>query len=75
MSDDILDDLLLDGWAGQRLEDIRLRLEAISEELGDIGVELLREAVERGATSRPPIDKTLAQVRRSVEKATRLLEP
>lgn len=57
-----------------RITDIRMRLESITEELTDISVELLREAVEAGESTRPPMDKKLSQARRAVEKATRLLE-
>ena len=47
---------------------------AIGEELTDVSVEVLRAAVEAGETTRPPLDKTLGQARRAVEKAARLLE-
>lgn len=58
-----------------RIADIRSRLESITEELTDVSVEVLRSAVEAGATKRPPIDKKLGQARRAVEKAARLLAP
>ncbi len=57
-----------------RIADIRTRLESIGEELTDVSVELLREAVEAGEGTRPPLDKKLSQARRAVEKAARLLE-
>lgn len=57
-----------------RLEDIQVRLEGISEELGDLSISLLRDAVDAGQTERPPLDKVLARVRRSVDKAAMLLE-
>ncbi len=57
-----------------RIDDIRIRLESIAEELTDVSVDLLREAVEAGETKRPEIDKRLAQARRAVEKASRALE-
>ncbi|MGH1489908.1 MAG: hypothetical protein ACRBK7_11030 [Acidimicrobiales bacterium] len=57
-----------------RIADIQLRLSAISEELTDISVDLLRQAVEAGEGKRPPLDKTLGQARRAVDKAARLLE-
>jgi hypothetical protein len=56
-----------------RLEDIQSRLEGISEEIGDLSMDLLREAVEAGETQRPPLDKVLGRVRRSVDKAAALL--
>lgn len=57
-----------------RIADIRMRLESITEELTDISVELLREAVEDGQGTRPPMDRQLSRARRAVEKAARLLE-
>ena len=56
-----------------RLEDIQMRLEGISEELGDLSLDLLREAMDAGATQRPPLDKIIARARRSVDKAANLL--
>lgn len=58
----------------QKLEDLQARLRDISEEIGDLSITLLRDAVEAGATQRPPLDKTLSRVRRSVDKAAALLE-
>jgi len=48
------------------------RLDAISEELDDVMFDQLREAsAARGG--RPVDDKRLAQARRAIEKASRLL--
>lgn len=58
-----------------RIADIQLRLESIAEELADVSIDLLREAVEAGETKRPELDKRLSQARRAVEKAARSLEP
>ena len=58
----------------QKLEDLQARLRDISDEIGDLSITLLRDAVEAGATQRPPLDKTLSRVRRSVDKAAALLE-
>lgn len=57
-----------------RIADIQMRLESIAEELTDVSVDILRSALEEGATSRPAIDKKLTQARRAVEKAARALE-
>lgn len=57
-----------------RIEDIRNRLESIGEELTDVSMELLREAVDEGSGKRPPADKPLGQARRAVEKAVRHLD-
>lgn len=58
-----------------RLEEIRQRLVNIGEELEDIGLDVLREAVDRGQTSRPPIERTITTARRAIDKASRTLEP
>ena len=57
-----------------RIAEIQAKLESIGEELTDVSVEVLREAVAEGATTRPAVDKKLSQARRAVEKAARLLE-
>jgi hypothetical protein len=56
-----------------RVDDIRTRLEGIAEELADLSMEALREAVEQGAQKRPPAERTFTQARRAVEKAAHLL--
>lgn len=58
-----------------RIADIHLRLTSIAEELTDVSVDILREAVEAGEGRRPEIDKRLSQARRAIEKAARALEP
>ncbi|MEM7322806.1 MAG: hypothetical protein AAF531_06955 [Actinomycetota bacterium] len=58
-----------------RIDDVRARLESIAEELTELSVEVLREAVAAGERSRPSIDKKLSQARRAVEKAARSLAP
>ncbi len=64
----------MDSAMEQQLEDLRLRLAAISEELGDLSITVLRDALESGADQRPPLDKVLGRVRRSVDKAAALIE-
>jgi hypothetical protein len=51
------------------IEDVRERLRAIAEELADLALQALREAVEAGATTRPATERQLTQARRAVEKA------
>jgi hypothetical protein len=63
------------GSADPRIADIANRLNGIAEELTEVSVDLLREAVEAGAGQRPAMDKKLSQARRAVEKAARALEP
>lgn len=52
---------------------IREQLEQIAEQLDDLAMAVLRDAVEEGATSRPEEEKKLARARRSVEKAIQIL--
>lgn len=56
----------------QRLEELRTRLQLVSDDIGDMSMELLREAVETGG-GRPELDRTLSKVRRSVDKAVLLV--
>lgn len=58
----------------EKVDDIRSRLDAIAEELADLSMEALRQAIDEGARERPASEKTLSQARRAVEKASRLLE-
>lgn len=57
-----------------RVNDIRTELENLSEQLAELAVDVLREAVDEGATTRPPLEKQLTQARRAVEKAVRALD-
>ena len=50
-------------------EHIRQQLEHIAEQLDDLVMSVLRDAVEEGATSRPEEEKKLTRARRSIEKA------
>jgi hypothetical protein len=55
------------------LDDICERLRAISDQLGDLALDRLREAVAEGATKAPADEKRLTRARRSVDKAIALL--
>lgn len=57
-----------------RVSDIREQLESLGEQLTELAVDVLRQAVDDGATSRPPLEKKLTQARRAVEKAARVLD-
>ncbi|MDA8379271.1 MAG: hypothetical protein M0020_00300 [Actinomycetota bacterium] len=62
---------------GDRLEGIRSRLEAIAEELGDVAIDRLREAMGDGpdaAAAAVADERTINRARRSVEKAVGLLQ-
>lgn len=63
-----------DDTTNDRVDDVRSRLESIAEELAELAMDVLRQAIEDGAGSRPPIEKSLSQARRAVEKAARLLD-
>jgi hypothetical protein len=54
-------------------DDIRIRLEGIAEELGDLALDILRTAVEAGATKSDE-EKRITRARNAVEKAARLLD-
>ena len=54
-------------------DDIRSRLEAISEELADLAIERLRESIDAGGHELPVDEKRLTRARRAVEKAIHLL--
>jgi phosphate uptake regulator len=56
------------------LDDVRGRLAAISEELAELSLAVLRDAVEAGATTRPDLDKRLTRARNAVDKAVHLLD-
>ncbi|MEO8694924.1 MAG: hypothetical protein ABI658_15460 [Acidimicrobiales bacterium] len=55
-------------------EDIRARLEVISEELADLAIARLRESIDNGGTELPVDEKRITRARRAVEKAIGLLD-
>ena len=56
-----------------RQDELADRLDAIAEELSDLALDVLRQAVDRGEAARPAEEKRLSQARRAVEKAAHLL--
>lgn len=52
---------------------IRARLEAISEELADLGMERLKESIDAGGNELPVDERRLARARRAVDKAVGIL--
>lgn len=54
-------------------DDIRMRLEAISEELADLAIERLRESIDAGGSELPVDERRLTRARRAVEKAAAIL--
>jgi len=57
---------------GADLEPLRARLEAISEELADLAIDRLREAVA-GDAAAPAEERRLTRARRAVDKAAAIL--
>lgn len=55
------------------IDDLRGRLEVISDRLGDHIMATLRDALEAGEKSRPEIERVLSRARRAVDKAVLLL--
>lgn len=54
-------------------EDIRRRLEAISEELADLAIQRLRDSIDAGGTELPIDERRLTRARRAVERAIGIL--
>lgn len=54
-------------------DDIRGRLEVISEELADLAIERLKESIDVGGDELPVDERRLQRARRAVEKAIGIL--
>ncbi len=54
-------------------DDIRTRLESISEELADLAISRLRDSIDAGGQEYPVDEKRITRARRAVEKAANLL--
>lgn len=54
-------------------DEIRGRLQVISEELADLAIIRLRESIDAGGTELPVDEKRLTRARRAVEKAIHIL--
>jgi hypothetical protein len=55
-------------------DDIRKRLEQISEELADLAIIRLRESIDAGGKELPVDERRLTKARRAVEKAIAVLD-
>jgi hypothetical protein len=55
-------------------DDIRKRLEAISEELADLAMDRLRESIDAGGIELPVDERRLTRARRAIDKAVALLQ-
>ncbi len=54
-------------------DEIRVRLEAVSEELADLAMVRLKESIDAGGIELPVDEKRLARARRAVQKAIGIL--
>ncbi len=54
-------------------DELRARLEAISEELADLAIARLRDSIDAGGTELPIDERRLTRARRAVGKAAGLL--
>jgi hypothetical protein len=54
-------------------QDIRGRLLAIADELGDLAMQRLRESIDAGGSELPVDERRLSRARRAVEKAAAIL--
>jgi hypothetical protein len=61
------------GAVAGEFDDIRHRLEAISEELADLAIERLRESIDAGGHELPVDERRLTRARRAVDKAIGIL--
>lgn len=68
------------GWQARKeqavtgeFDEIRGRLEAISEELADLAIERLRRSIDAGGDELPVDERRLTRARRAVEKAAAIL--
>jgi hypothetical protein len=56
------------------LEHLKSQLETISEQLNDVAMTILSEAIENGENQRPDSEKKVSQARRAVDKAIQHLD-
>lgn len=54
-------------------DDIRRRLQAISDELADLAIERLRQSIDAGGAELPVDERRLTRARRAVDKAAAIL--
>lgn len=54
-------------------EDLRRRLEAISDELADLAIARLRDSIDAGGHELPVDERLITRARRAVDKAAALL--
>lgn len=57
------------GYGGDEVDAIVDRLTSVSEDLNDLAMNLVRDALEHGAGERPEMEKRLSRARRTVDRA------
>ena len=55
-------------------DDIRSRLQTISEELADLAIARLRDSIDAGGSELPVDERRLTRARRAIEKAIGILQ-
>lgn len=53
----------------EQIDSVRDKLVSISEDLNDLAMTILSEAIATGERERPALEKKVSQARRAVEKA------
>lgn len=61
-------------FVAHELDDIRARLQAISEELADLAIARLRDSIDAGGTELPIDERRMTRARRAIEKAIGVLQ-
>jgi len=56
------------------VEELRDRLTSIADDLTELAINALRDAVEAGEDKRPDLEKQLTRARGAVEKAATILD-
>jgi hypothetical protein len=57
-----------------RIGEVTGELRAIVERLDEIAFDALREAVEKGQTARPELERRVVRARNAIDRALRILE-
>lgn len=60
--------------SAEEIAEVAGELAAIVERLDEIAFAALRDAVESGATTRPPLERRVVRARNAIERAQRILE-
>ena len=55
------------------IDSIASRLEAVSEDLNDLAMTLVSEAISEGSNDRPEAEKRISRARRTVDRAVQQL--